>query len=94
MVLEDEKFYPMMRVAYQNVVDAESAENPLFCRYGKQLLEQKHTVLKEYLEREEKLYAGILSNLLQTAVSEKTKERMAEVEAVLQLNRKALSYFA
>ena len=94
MVLEDEKFYPMMRVAYQNVVDAESAENPLFCRYGKQLLEQKHTVLKEYLEREEKLYAGILSNLLQTAVSEKTKERMAEVEVVLQLNRKALSYFA
>mgnify|MGYP003300055294 FL=1 len=93
MVLEDEKFYPMMRVAYQNVVDAESAENLLFCRYGKQLLEQKHAVLKEYLEREEKLYAGILSNLSQSAVSEKTKERMAEVEEVLQLNRKAQEYF-
>ena len=94
MVLEDEKFYPMMRVAYQNVIDMESAENLLFCRYGKHLLEQKHAVLKEYLEREEKLYTGILKNLSQTAVSEKTRERMAEVEEVLQLNHKAMEYFA
>ena len=93
MVLEDEKFYPMMRVAYQNLPDMESAENLLFCRYGKHLLEQKHAVLKEYLEREEKLYAGILENLSQTAVSEKTRERMTEVEEVLQLNRKAMEYF-
>ena len=94
MVLEDEKFYPMMRVAYQNVIDMESAENLLFCRYGKHLLEQKHAVLKEYLERENKLYTGIYENLVQTAVSEKTKGRMAEVDAVLQLNRKAMEYFA
>ena len=93
MILEDEKFYPMMRVAYENVVDMEHAENLLFCRYGKHLLEQKHSVLKEYLEREEKLYTGILGNLSQTAVSEKTKERVAEVEEVLQLNRKAYAYF-
>lgn len=93
MVLEDEKFYPMMRVAYQNVIDMESAESLLFCRYGKHLLEQKHAVLKEYLEREEKLYAGILENLSQTAVSEKKRERMTEVEEVLQLNCKAMEYF-
>lgn len=93
MVLEDEKFYPMMRVAYQNVVDMKNAENLLLCRYGKHLLEQKHAVLGEYLEREEKLYTGILENLSQTAVSEKTKGRMAEVEEVLQLNRKAREYF-
>ena len=93
MVLEDEKFYPMMRVAYQNVIDTESAENQLFCRYGKHLLEQRHVVLGEYLKREEKLYAGILKNLSSTAVSEKTKERMTEVEEVLQLNRSAQKYF-
>ena len=94
MVLEDEKFYPMMRVAYQNVIDSEAAENLLFCRYGKQLLEKKHVVLEEYLKREERLYAGILENLSKSAVSEKTKERMMEVKEVLQLNQKALSYFA
>ena len=46
------------------------------------------------MEREEKLYAGILENLSQTAVSEKTRERMTEVEEVLQLSRKAMEYFA
>lgn len=94
MVLEDEKFYPMMRVRYQNVIDIESAESLLFCRYGKHLLEQKHDVLKEYLEREEKLYSEILANLMKTAVSEKTKGRIGEVEETLRLNREAFSYFA
>ena len=93
MVLEDEKFYPMMRVVYENVIDTEYAKNLLFCRYGKHLLEQRHSILKEYLEREEKLYAGILGNLTQTAVSEKTKERIEEVEAILRLNREAKDYF-
>jgi len=93
MILEDEKFYPMMRVAYKNVIDTENAKNLLFCRYGKHLLEQQHSVLKEYLEREEKLYTGILGNLTQTAVSDKTKERITEVEAVLRLNREAKTYF-
>ena len=93
MVLEDEKFYPMMRVVYENMIDTENAKNLLFCRYGKHLLEQRHSILKEYLEREEKLYAGILGNLTQTAVSEKTKERIEEVEAVLRLNREAKDYF-
>lgn len=93
MVLEDEKFYPMMRVVYLNAPDKESAENELFCRYGKYLLKQKHMVLKEYLKREEELYTGILGNLTKTAVSEKTKVRIAEVEAVLQLNHRAMSYF-
>lgn len=94
MVLEDEKFYPMMRVRYQNEIDMECAECLLFCRYGKQLLEQKHVVLKEYLEREEKLYSEILANLMKTAVSEKTKGRIGEVEETLRLNREAFSYFA
>ena len=93
MILEDEKFYPMMRVAYENVINMECAGNILFCRYGKQLLEQKNTILKEYLKREEKLYAGILENLSRTAVSDKTKERMTEVEEVLRLNHRAQEYF-
>lgn len=93
MVLEDEKFYPMMHVAYQNVIDTEKAKNLLFCRYGEHLLEQKNVVLKEYLEREEKIYTDILENLSQKDISEKTKERMTEVEKVLQLNREARAYF-
>ena len=93
IVLEDEKFYPMMRVVYRNEVDTENAENLLFCRYGKLLLAQKHAVLKEYLVREKSLYTGILGNLSQSASSDKTKERIREVEEVLQLNSKAQEYF-
>ncbi len=93
MVLEDEKFYPMMRVQYQNLIDEESAQNVLFCRYGKHLLEQKHEVLLEYLKREEKLYGEILAGLKKQPVSEKIKGRMTEVEEVLCLNRQAYVYF-
>lgn len=93
IVLEDEKFYPMMRVQYQNLPNEEYADNLLFCRYGKLLLEEKHPVLREYLEREQKLYSDILTNLSKTAVSEKTKERMVEVEEVLQLNNEARNFW-
>ena len=93
MVLEDEKFYPMMRVQYCNQIDEESAQNGLFCRYGKHLLEQKHGVLLEYLKREEKIYGEILESLKKQPVSEKIKERIAEVEKVLELNKNAYMYF-
>ena len=93
MVLEDEKFYPMMRVQYCNQVDEESAGNLLFCRYGKHLLEQKQGVLLEYLKREEKLYGEILASLKKQPVSEKIKERIEEVEKVIELNQKAYMYF-
>jgi len=93
MVLEDEKFYPMMRVQYCNQIDEESAGNNLFCRYGKHLLEQRQGVLLEYLKREEKLYGEILASLKKQPVSEKIKERIAEVEKVVELNQKAYMYF-
>ena len=94
IVLEDEKFYPMMRVQYQGVNDETSAENMPFCRYGKGLLASKHPVLKQYLEREQKLYSDIRENLGKTEASEKTKERLAEVEAILKWNQEALNYFS
>lgn len=93
MVLEDEKFYPMMRVQYQGTNDNASAENLLFCRYGKLLLEQKNGVLKEYLIREQRVYSEIRENLGKTSVSEKTKVRLSEVEEILQWNEKAFAYF-
>ena len=93
IILEDEKFYPMMRVQYQNVIDTESAENALFCRYGKELLQQKHGVLLLYLKREQKMYGEILAVLKKQPVSEKIKDRIAEVEKVIELNQKAYRYF-
>lgn len=93
IVLEDEKFYPMMRVQYQGTCDKKSAENVLFCRYGKALLEMAHPVLKQYLEREKKIYSDIKENLEKTGLSEKTKGRLAEVEEILRLNQDAIGGF-
>lgn len=93
MVLEDEKFYPVLCASYRNTADRESAENLLYCRYGKYLLEQRHAVLYTYLKKEERTYTDILQNLQKNTSSEKTKERIAEVEEVLRLNKKAQLYY-
>ena len=93
MVLEDEKFYPMMRVQYQGISDEMSANNALLCRYGKGLLEAAHPVLLQYLEREKRVYSDIKKNLEKTELSEKTKERLMEVEEILRLNQCAIGGF-
>lgn len=59
MVLEDGKFYPMMKVT-----SGESPEyNTIEFRYGKYLLKQKHPVLKEFLEKEVQAKGKILQSL-------------------------------
>ena len=47
MVLEDGKYYPMMRVVYENA--QKEIPDVLALKYGEKLLEQKHPVLKQYL---------------------------------------------
>lgn len=59
MVLEDGKFYPMMRV-----INGETSEyNQLELKYGRLLLQQKHPVLKLFLEKEIQTKEKILQNL-------------------------------
>lgn len=69
MVLEDGKFYPMMRV--QNGVDESYSEDEskrsIEFSYGKCLLTDKHPVLKLFLEKELRTKTEILSHLAQTA---------------------------
>lgn len=61
MVLEDGKFYPMMKVINGQV----STYNTVELHYGKNLLEQKHPILKLFLEKELKVKTDILQKLLQ-----------------------------
>lgn len=48
MVLEDGKYYPMMKVVNGNAQQYNIAE----LRYGRRLLQKKHPVLKAFLEKE------------------------------------------
>lgn len=81
MVLEDGKYYPMMKV-----INGETCEyNTVELRYGKLLLEQQHPVLKAFLEKEKSVKEMILTNLdksLGTHIEVRKKELMEELEGI------------
>ena len=60
--------------------------------YGGLLLQNRHPVLKTYLEKEKKLFKQIEGNLKKQAKSEKIQARLAEVKETLKYNTAALRY--
>lgn len=59
MVLEDGKFYPMMKVVHGRMEMAD----PLFWEYGEFLLKEKNPVLQAYLEKSKENCEAILARL-------------------------------
>ncbi|MBP3665271.1 MAG: SAM-dependent methyltransferase [Tyzzerella sp.] len=88
MVLEEGKFYPMMKVINGNS-PAYSVEE---LRYGKRLLEQKHPVLLMYLEKEVQAKESILQNLKPES-GEHIHKRMKELEEEILYAKKALEVY-
>mgnify|MGYP001236273320 FL=1 len=96
MVYEDGKFYPMMKVQYQGENEnAQKASEVLKLSdlYGGLLLQNRHPVLKTFLEKERLIYTGIKENLAKQPVSEKIRMRLAEVEDILHYNELALQFY-
>ena len=96
MVYEDGKFYPMMKVQYQG--ENENAQKApevlkLSDLYGGLLLQNRHPVLKTFLEKEKLIYTGIKENLAKQPASEKIRTRLAEVEDILHYNELALQFY-
>lgn len=82
MVLEDGKFYPMMKVVPAGqIFEKWRPEEEMF---GKLLLEQRHHVLRKYLIREERIRRDILNALADTE-SPGARKRKEEIEKELQL---------
>ena len=85
MVLEDGKFYPMMKVIHGEKKHI-SADEPYTLEewFGGMLLERKHPILKEYLERELRIRNEILDKLKNAPNAEKrTGEIEEEKQAVI-----------
>lgn len=81
MVLEDGKFYPMMKVINGPISEYDTVE----LRYGKLLLQQKHPVLKEFLEKELQVKQMILENLNQESgphIEVRKRELEEELEGI------------
>lgn len=79
LVLEDGKFYPMMKVVHGGEKKHISADMPYTLSewFGGILLEKRHPLLREYLERELRIRNEILEKLKNAPNAEK---RMGEIE--------------
>lgn len=88
MVLEDGKFYPMMKVTN----GCESAYTELELRYGRKLLQEKHPVLNKFLKKELIGKEKILENLMKESGSH-IEIRRNELENELDHTKKALEAF-
>lgn len=88
MVLEDGKFYPMMKVANGSAEEYSTLE----LRYGKLLLREKHPVLKLFLEKEEKTKEQICRQLRKEEGIH-IASRMAELENETAQTKEALGIY-
>lgn len=88
IVLEDGKFYPMMKVT--------NGKSPAYSlielRYGKKLLEQKHPVLQMYLEKEVQTKETILKKI-KSESGKHIQKRMWELEEEISCAKKALEVY-
>ena len=88
MVIDEGKFYPMMRVTEGTIEEYTQEE---LC-YGKCLLKEKNPVLKKFLEKEIDIKKEILEKLHQTRGGQVAK-RIEEIEEETDRLQKTLSSF-
>jgi len=93
MVLEDGKFYPMMKVKYSEKQKPENCGNGIFSveeTYGPILLEKRHPVLKEYLAREYSKLIEIKSKLeAANSDGDRHNDKIEEINNRISMNREA-----
>lgn len=88
IVLEDGKYYPMMKV-----INGQDSEHSMIeLRYGKGLLEQKHPVLKRFLEKEVQTKELILKSL-ESESGEHIRNRVQELQSEIMVAKKALEVY-
>ena len=95
MVLDDGKYYPMMKVAPPGQKDTCSRErwSPVELRYGRLLLRDRNSVLRAFLEREIRLKKEILSALAGRE-GEQIRRRRDELQKELTYAEKGMEYYA
>lgn len=102
MVCEDDKFYPMMRAVLRrenceealDMYEGEGKETELWDVYGPLLLQERHPVLKKYLDCQREKLSRLHKELTEVSrQSEKGKKRLAELEQELFRNQRALDFY-
>ena len=75
IVLEDDKFYPMMKVIHGNM----DLGSDVYYRYGSILLREQHPILRAYLRRERNMLLEIRTGLLASEETERVEARLREI---------------
>ena len=88
MIFEDGKYYPMMKAVHGDNTD----DRKIWFLYGRLLLENRHPVLKSYLEKEYDGCCKLLEKLSRTS-TEVAKRRCEELSEKRLLIEEALVYF-
>lgn len=88
MVQEDGKFYPILRAVHGRM----DWEREIDFRFGKLLLEQRHPVLREFLEREQRVNLEIRERLAESE-SGAGRSRLAQMEEERLEIEAALTYY-
>lgn len=94
MVQEDGKYYTVMKA----VVGEKLYDREIFYHYGKLLLEQRHPVLREYLQQREGICEKIYGRLIREGSGEergeeRTRTRIRELQEELRQIQDALEYY-
>ena len=88
MILEDGKYYPIMRAVHGKAKEQTEAEY----LYGKKLLQNRNHVLKEFLDREQ-VKAEELLEKLKNSQTPSAKARISELEKEWKDRKEALTYY-
>ena len=88
MILEDGKYYPIMRAVHGKAKEQTEAEY----LYGKKRLQNRKPVLKEFLDREQ-VRAEELLEKLKNSQTPSAKARISELEKEWKDRKEALTYY-
>ena len=94
MILEDGKYYPMMKVSQQKAAEqTKILPQEVADAFGPVLLQKRHPVLKEWLERELRTTNSVIEQLSAQPDHERIRNRMQQVNCKKTLIREALKNY-
>lgn len=94
MILEDGKYYPMMKVSQQKAAEqTKILPQEVADAFGPVLLKKRHPVLKEWLERELRTTNSVIEQLSAQPDHERIRNRMQQVNCKKTLILEALKNY-
>lgn len=90
ILCEEGKYYFLMKVQFTG--EKRKGAAPSFTSYGEMLLKEKHPVLKEYLEMQQRKAEEIQEKLLENQ-NQRAEKRLAEIREELSELKKALDCY-